>query len=474
MGNMQGNIEQKSLEALIPPTYVDINSGNQEETFSVLPTSINENQRIIMPLTKRRPTFYATFLFTTATLGAGVLNLPYILKETGLLVGVALICGIACISMTSLTLLHQSHMIMLKINPAYKDYEDLGYYCYGFLASFMVKICVVLINFGACVGYLVILGSLLRPLVQTFAANSWIDQEYALIMIISLPIISLGLLKHMADFKFISYMSISTVLAFLLFVFLSWKTGVTRSSGHVQLAKITPSILRVVGVVMFSYSCHTSLCAINQDYDEEGQKEVSTGIILSVIICVAIYSLTGIFGYLSFLDNTAGNLLRSYDNSWYNLVFTFVYCITIFVTYPLVLFPCRVSFENLLKSLLSPCAPWIVGKVEQSEKLSGFVKNHPVLLENVKIFFLTFSLGGVNALLAMIFAEKVEVVFSLTGSVASTFSDYVLPGLFYLKLTKNGWCHPLTLVCFPVIFFGLIFGPISTIITLLGFFNINL
>lgn len=363
---------------------------------------------------------------------------------------------------------------MLKINPAYKDYEDLGYYCYGFLASFMVKICVVLINFGACVGYLVILGSLLRPLVQTFAANSWLDQEYALIMIISVPVISLGLLKHMADFKFISYMSISTVLAFLLFVFLSWKTGVTKSSGHVQLAKFTPSILRVVGVVMFSYSCHTSCCAINQDYDEEGQKEVSTGIILSVIICASIYSLTGIFGYLSFLDNTAGNMLRSYDKSWYNLVFTFIYCITIFVTYPLVLFPCRVSFENLLKSLLSPCTPWIVRKVEQSEKLNNFVKTHPIFLENVKIFLLTFSLGGVNALLAIIFAEKVEVVFSLTGSVASTFSDYVLPGLFYLKMTKNGWCHPLTLACFPVIVFGLVFGPISTIITILGFFNINL
>jgi hypothetical protein len=51
----------------------------------------------------------------------------------------------------SLLYLHEAHKMMsLMKNNLHKDYEDLGYVCFGKIVSNVVKICVIFINFGAC------------------------------------------------------------------------------------------------------------------------------------------------------------------------------------------------------------------------------------------------------------------------------------------------------------------------------------
>lgn len=415
-----------------------------------------------------KPTLGAVFLFTTATLGAGVLNLPNVLKQTGILIGIAMIFGVACLSVSSLTLLLKCHQMIMKINPKLVDYEDMAYYCFGPIASLGVKICVILINFGAAVAYLIILGNLLKPILALITSNEILLRTEIIILIICVPMILISMVKTMSDLKIITYLSFSCVLAFVLYVVITYKKGYVIRRGEVKLYNFGFGILKVLGTVMFSYSCHTSLCPINKDYDEEGSKEVSGGIVGSVFLCSMIYTIVGFFGYMSFGENVKGSLLDSFDSSFYNLLFRGFYCFVIFFTYPVALYPFRISVENLFKDFLSLFQCYRDLKTPEG-KVWTYVQTYA---NGIKIILLTSFLGGLTVLLAIVAQEKIEYVFSLTGAVASTFSDYVFPGLFYLKLTKNGWFHPYCLLAYLVILFGVVCGPVATVITFLGFFNI--
>lgn len=90
----------------------------------------------------------ATFNLVNATVGSGILGLPFVLRETGLILGVGFIFIGAAISMISLSMLRIAHKMMLEREPQAKDYEDMGYYLYGSFISLIVKIAVILINFG--------------------------------------------------------------------------------------------------------------------------------------------------------------------------------------------------------------------------------------------------------------------------------------------------------------------------------------
>lgn len=52
----------------------------------------------------------------------------------------------------------------------------------------------------------------------------------------------------------------------------------------------------------------------------------------------------------------------------------------------------------------------------------------------------TFAIG-IAAFFCAVYFPKVDVVFSLTGSTASTCTSYILPGLLYIKLTRQMYPH---------------------------------
>lgn len=90
----------------------------------------------------------ATFNLVNATVGSGILGLPFVLRETGLILGVGFLFIGATISMISLSMLRIAHKMMLEREPGAKDYEDMGYHLYGSFMAFLVKVAVILINFG--------------------------------------------------------------------------------------------------------------------------------------------------------------------------------------------------------------------------------------------------------------------------------------------------------------------------------------
>ena len=198
---------------------------------------------------------------------------------------------------------------------------------------------------------------------------------------------------------------------------------------------------------------------IKSEFELKNSDKIRYAIISNVVVDYFVYALCGIFGYLAFLQNTRGNLLESLDFShWYNILFTAVFCLTIFLTFPMTVFPCRLSLDNILLSLLSPFEKYL-----KKFKISN---SSNIILENIRGFIETFIIIFFGYFLAIYFPQ-VDVVFSLTGSTASACTSYIFPALFYIKLTKNGWFHWSCILAYFLLIIGILFGLSITIIQIL-------
>ena len=88
-------------------------------------------------------------------------------RHTGLVFGLALLVLFALIADSTLLLLHKCSQFLLMTKDEtysrYRNYEDIGQNLHGQLGATFVKVCVILINFGAQV--------LLLPILEIYLRN---------------------------------------------------------------------------------------------------------------------------------------------------------------------------------------------------------------------------------------------------------------------------------------------------------------
>lgn len=113
-----------------------------------------------------------------STLGAGVLGLALVARDAGLLAALALLLSCALLTDWTLHLLLRAHLLSKRPTYAknkplsfgvskccnYNRYEGIGELCFGRSGKWAVAVGIMLINFGAMIAYLVIIGDMVAPL----------------------------------------------------------------------------------------------------------------------------------------------------------------------------------------------------------------------------------------------------------------------------------------------------------------------
>jgi amino acid permease len=160
---------------------------------------------------------------------------------------------------------------MLEINPEAKDYEDIGYFTYGITMSFFLKICVISINFGATIGYTIIIGQLSkRVFTQVLGTNHFLSNIYFSTLTFIVPVFFLCLLRKMSDIRFVSFLSMIAVIAFIGYVIVGFIFNILGEKSvdtTIHFFNFNISMLRVLGIITFAYASHTSLCPIHSYYN---------------------------------------------------------------------------------------------------------------------------------------------------------------------------------------------------------------
>ena len=272
----------------------------------------------------------------SATLGAGVLSLPFALSRTGIVPGLLLLALAAASTVGSIDLL-----VRCQSRTGLGGYEEMALALLGPGALAVAEASVFVFCFGTAVAYVVAVGDLWQEgVLDVFSARlagaglAWIDREIcmgAFWLVVMLP---LSLLRRVDSLRYASLVGIGSIV-FLVGACVARSArdlgqggggsgGGRDGDGDARwwLPPSAEDVLLACPIVMFAFSCQVNVCAIYEELGGGGgttsprpggkAAAMATVTRAAVAVCLTLYALIGTFAYADFGPATSPNVLRNY------------------------------------------------------------------------------------------------------------------------------------------------------------------
>eukprot|EP01064_Diplonema_japonicum_P019053 TRINITY_DN2775_c1_g1_i1.p1 TRINITY_DN2775_c1_g1~~TRINITY_DN2775_c1_g1_i1.p1 ORF type:complete len:515 (+),score=65.02 TRINITY_DN2775_c1_g1_i1:72-1616(+) len=417
------------------------------------------------------------FNIASATLGAGALTLPYAFKKSGLGMGITWLAAGMLATVFSIKLLIQV-LEVVRHSPAWKgprnldSYEDLTLHLFGRKTEYFVEAQIIVFCYGTAIAYVVAVGDILDPVRKLDMMPSFLSYKYGrqLVMIIfwTFLMLPLSFLKSVNSLRFSSMLGVVSILILVAASiyhcstnrFEDWSECGSDSGScdtDISWVEFDIGMVLTVPLIMLAYTCQVNVFSIyNELKDPSPAKMMKISWLGMGGLCFVVYGLMGTFGYLDFLGDTKGNVLKNLDpstNAFIAIAFVAI-ALTVVVAFPLVVFPCRDSIFNILmahKSVnerqeLLEDAQTHLDKYEVASTSSSHVympgpgaaggAPRVYLKPSDKMHFgISFSISF-SALVFALLIPEIQVVFSFLGGVCSSYLCFFLPAAFIKKLKK--------------------------------------
>lgn len=296
-------------------------------------------------------------------IGAGILAMPYGLKNNGLLFGCILIIWSSLTSSMGLYL--QNKVAKYTDQRGSVSYFSLSQLTYPNL-SILFDSAILIKCFGVGVSYLVVIGDLMPKIVESIggenvpldsilmARNFWIT---IFMIIIVTP---LSYLKKLDSLKYTSILALFSVGYLICLVVAHYfsTTPTLAPSTDIVYHYIGPislkSTLSSFPIFVFAYTCHQNMFAIINELkpnDTDGSQTRQSNLIIrnSISIACLSYLIVGVFGYLTFGNSVNANIITMYSpNSISSLIGRLCIVIMVSLSFPLQCHPCRGSINHVI------------------------------------------------------------------------------------------------------------------------------
>lgn len=292
------------------------------------------------------------FNLCSATLGAGSLSLPYAFRCSGLVLALVLLVLGALSTVFSIFLLVEARRLTGK-----QSYEELAHFLFGKRFEWLVEFAIILFCFGTAAAYIIAIGDILEPVAEAIGVPSWFNRYLLMCAFWALVMFPLSMVEKVNSLTWTSLMGVISITflviaaAFHAFQTIGeegWRTGeTTYFNGGAQLLLGAP-------IVMFAFTCQVNVFSIQNELQNPTPQRMSRVVVGSVCTSLTIYAFMGLFGYLDFLGETPGNILKKYELQASNFVDILIdmaflaITITVVVAFPLNIFPCRFALESLV------------------------------------------------------------------------------------------------------------------------------
>ena len=242
-------------------------------------------------------------------IGAGILSLPFVFKECGLVVGVLSQILFAIMTLHGFRLLLSSLSLTKLSVPSYEGLAERafgsgGYYAYN-TAAFLNC-------YGACVGYIVVIGDIVPGLLSEIG---WPYSDRSLVLAVSTTFVILPL-ASLRDFSALQYASGSAIVIYLVFAATLLALYIASSPVALdpQPAYFKPSaeaFFRSAPICAFAFQAVTSLFPILQELHNPTVDRMLTLSATSLAIACAVYAVTGWAAYGLFGERLLGDGKRA-------------------------------------------------------------------------------------------------------------------------------------------------------------------
>ncbi|XP_043684368.1 putative sodium-coupled neutral amino acid transporter 7 [Vespula pensylvanica] len=349
------------------------------------------------------------FLIVNATLGAGLLNFPQAFdKAGGIVASITIQLGFLIFITAALIVLANCS----DITNSTTIQNTLATLC-GPSALFLCALCVAVYSFGCCLTFLIIIGDQLDRVLATYYGTDYCHTWYMSRQFVTAAI-SFAFIFPLCFFKrldALSYASSIGCITILYVVCLISYKNFTKTTA--TIVKIWPDniyeTLHIIPIICFAYQSHMTAIPMYACMKERQLGKFTISAVISMIICLTVYTIVGILGYATFgTGKVPSDILQGYSDKSTIVTLAIVsIAIKNFTTYPIVLYCGRDAILSLLGTFVD---------------------------ENVKMRSFITSVWFIASLIIAILVPDISPVINLLGALSATFI-FILPGICLLQST---------------------------------------
>ncbi|KAL2283856.1 hypothetical protein FJTKL_09621 [Diaporthe vaccinii] len=379
--------------------------------------------------------------------GAGTLAMPHAMSQMGMLLGTFIIVWSGITSAFGLYLQARCARYLDRGSSSFFALSQLTYpnAAVIFDAAIAVKC------FGVAVSYLIIIGDLMPGVVRGFneAADRvpfLVDRNFW-ITAFMLIIIPLSFLRRLDSLKYTSVIALISIGYLIVLVVYHFASDSVENRGEVSYIAWNGAVsfLSSLPVVVFAYTCHQNMFSVINEIKDNTPASIVGVISSSIGSAASIYILVAITGYLTFGNTVLGNIVMMYPSSAASTIGKAAIVVLVMFSVPLQVHPCRASLDAVLRwrpnrAHRGPDSPSNRSLLPNS---SGPTDSHgaPAVSMSDMRFALLTTVIIVLAYITSLTVSQLDRVLAYVGATGSTSISFILPGLFYYKISDPDSIH---------------------------------
>ncbi|KAF6079448.1 solute carrier family 38 member 7 [Phyllostomus discolor] len=365
-------------------------------------------------------TFGAIFIVVNACLGAGLLNFPAAFSTAG---GVA--AGIS-LQMGMLVFIISGLVILAYCSQASNErtYQEVVWAVCGKVTGVLCEVSIAIYTFGTCITFLIIIGDQQDKIIAVLAkepegtgSSPWYtDRKFTISLTAFLFILPLSIPREIGFQKYASFLSVvgTWYVTAIVIIKYIWPDKEMTPGDVLTRPASWMAVFNAMPTICFGFQCHVSSVPI---FNSMRQPELRTwgGVVTAAMaIALAVYTGTGVCGFLTFGASVDPDVLLSYPSNDVAVAVARAFIIlSVLTSYSILHFCGRAVVEGL----------WLRYQGVPVEEDVGRERRRRVL-QTLVWFLLT--------LLLALFIPDIGKVISVIGGLAACFI-FVFPGLCLIQ-----------------------------------------